>query len=126
MNLPLDQQIDAAHHAAEAAEAQAREIEARMRSVGVNPPARRYGQPVNISGNLTVRGQLQLRDPALAAYLNVPGDLARREAEAQAQAAAAAERMQALTEQARQRNQAAAEQRYRQQLNPLPSGWRAR
>lgn len=126
MNLPLDQQIDAAHHAAEAAEAQAREIEARMRSAGINPPARRYGQPVTVAGNLTVTAQLQQRDPGLAAYLNVPGDLARREAEAQAQAAAAAERMQALTDQARQRNQAAAQRRYQQQLHPLPSGWRAR
>ena len=124
--MDLDTEISQAHQAAEDAEQRAAQIEARMRSAGINPPARRYGQPVNISGNLTVRGQLQLRDPALAAFLGVPGDLARREAEAQAQAAAAAERMQALTDQARQRNQAAAEQRYRQSLAPLPSGWRAR
>lgn len=122
--MDLDTEISQAHQAAEAAEQRAAQIEARMRSAGINPPARRYGQPVNIVGNLTITAQLQQRDPGLAALLGVPGDLARREAEAQAARELQVERMRLLTEQSRERNQAAAQRRYQQQLNPLPTGWR--
>ena len=122
--MDLDSQIAKAHQAAEDAEQRASQIEARMRAAGINPPARRYGQPVNIVGNLTITAQLQQRDPALAAFLGVPGDLARREAEAQAARELQAERMRMLTEQSRQANQAAADARFRRQLHPLPTGWR--
>lgn len=124
--MDLDTEISQAHQAAEDAEQRAAQIEARMRASGINPPARRYGQPVNIVGNLTITAQLQQRDPGLAALLGVPGDLARREAEAAAARELQAERMRMLTEQARERNQAAAQHRYQQQLNPLPTGWRVR
>ena len=122
--MDLEAQIAEAHQAAEDAEQRAAQIEARMRSAGINPPARRYGQPVNIVGNLTITAQLQQRDPGLAALLGVPGDLARREAEAQAARELQAERLRLLTAQSRERNQAAAQRRYQQQLNPLPTGWR--
>ena len=120
----LEQQIAEAHQAAEDAEQRASQIEARMRAAGITPPARRYGQPVNIVGNLTITAQLQQRDPGLAAFLGVPGDLARRQADAQAARELQVERMRLLTEQSRERNQAAAQRRYQQQLNPLPTGWR--
>lgn len=124
--MDLDSQIAKAHQAAEDAEQRASQIEARMRAAGINPPARRYGQPVNIVGNLTITAQLQQRDPGLAAFLGVPGDLARREAEAQAARELQAERMRMLTEQSRQANQAAADARFRRQIAPVPSGWRVR
>ena len=122
--MDLDAEISKAHQAAEAAEQRAAQIEARMRAAGINPPARRYGQPVSVAGNLTVTAQLQQRDPGLAALLGVPGDLARREAEAQAARELQAERMRLLTAQSRERNQADAQRRYQQQLHPLPTGWR--
>ena len=124
--MDLDTQIAEAHQAAEDAERQASQIEARMRAAGINPPARRYGQPVNIVGNLTVTAQLQQRDPGLAALLGVPGDLARREAEAAAARELQVERMRMLTEQSQAANQAAARHRYQQQLRGLPTGWRVR
>ena len=124
--MDLDTEISQAHQAAEESEQRAAQIEARMRSAGINPPARRYGQPVTVAGNLTVTAQLQQRDPGLAAFLGVPGDLARREAEAAAARELQIERMRMLTEQSRQANQAAAQRRYQQQLRPLPTGWRAR
>lgn len=124
--MDLDTEISQAHQAAEDAEQRASQIEARMRAAGINPPARRYGQPVNIVGNLTITAQLQQRDPGLAALLGVPGDLARREAEAQAARELQAERMRMLTEQSRQANQAAADARFRRQIAPVPSGWRVR
>lgn len=124
--MDLDTEISQAHQAAEDAERQASQIEARMRASGINPPARRYGQPVTVAGNLTVTAQLQQRDPGLAAFLGVPGDLARREAEAQAARELQVERMRLLTEQSRQANQAAADARFRRQIAPVPSGWRVR
>jgi hypothetical protein len=125
--MDLDQQIAKAHQAAEDAERQALQVEGRMRAAGITPPARRYGQPVGgVVGNLTITAQLQRRDPGLAALLGVPGDLARREAEAQAVRELEAERLRLMTEQSRQANQAAAAARYQQQLRPVPSGWRVR
>ena len=122
--MDLDTEISQAHQAAEDAEQRASQIEARMRSAGINPPARRYGQPVNIVGNLTITAQLQQRDPGLAALLGVPGDLARREAEAAAARELQVERMREATAPLASRNQAAAEQRYRRSLAPMPTGWR--
>ena len=46
MNLPLDQQIDAAHLAAERVENEALQIEARIIKAGGVPPKRPYGKPV--------------------------------------------------------------------------------
>ena len=126
-NLPLDQQIDAAHAETERIESEARQIEARILKVGGRPPVRRYGTPVSaadVAKNLTLRSQLQLRDPALATFLGIGSDLhLKAQADAERRAAEA-ERLNAATAALQARNQAAAEQRYRRQLAPKPAGWR--
>lgn len=123
----LDYQIDAAHHEAERIENEARQIEARILKAGGVPLTRPYGKPVSreaIGRNLTLRGILQRRDPALASYLGVGSDYHLKEAAAAAARQASTQALQAQTEALRQRNQAAADNRYRQQLSPLPTGWR--
>ena len=127
MNLPLDQQIDAAHLAAERVEADARQIEARIVAAGGVPPVRRYGTPVSgeaVSRNLTTTGLLQRRDPALAAYLGIGSDYHQKQQQAAEARRLQVESMQAQTEQLRQRNQAAADARYKATLSPLITGWR--
>ena len=127
MTLPLDYQIDAAHREAQRIEAEAGQIEARIIKAGGVPPVRRYGKPVSgeaVSRNLTLTGALQRRDPALAAYLGIGSDYHQKEAAAAAARQASAQALQAQTEQLRQRNQAAADARYKATLNPLPTGWR--
>ena len=123
----LDYQIDAAHHEAQRIENEALQIEARILKAGATPPTRPYGKPVSreaVSRNLTTTGLLQRRDPALAAYLGIGSDYHQKEAAAAAARQASAQALQAQTEQLRQRNQAAAEARFRRQLSPLPTGWR--
>jgi hypothetical protein len=123
----LDYQIDAAHHEAQRIENEAGQIEARIVAAGGVPPVRRYGTPVSreaIGQNLTLRGILQRRDPALASFLGVGSDYHLKEAAAAAARQASAQALQAQTEQLRQRNQAAADARYKATLNPLPTGWR--
>ena len=127
MTLPLDYQIDAAHHEAQRIENEALAIEARIIKAGGVPPVRRYGKPVSgeaVSKNLTLTSALQRRDPALAAYLGIGSDYHQKEAAAAAARQASAQALQAQTEQLRQRNQAAADARYKATLNPLPTGWR--
>ena len=127
MTLPLDYQIDAAHNEAQRIENEALAIEARIIKAGGVPHTRRYGTPVSgeaVSRNLTLTGALQRRDPALAAYLGIGSDYHQKEAAAAAARQASAQALQAQTEQLRQRNQAAAEARFRRQLSPLPTGWR--
>ena len=127
MTLPLDHQIDAAHHEAQRIENEALAIEARIVKAGGTPPLRQYGKPVSreaVSRNLTTTGLLQRRDPALAAYLGIGSDYHLKEAARSLARQASAEALRLQTEQLRQRNQAAADARYRQQLSPLPTGWR--
>ena len=127
MTLPLDHQIDAAHHEAQRIENEALAIEARILKAGATPPTRPYGKPVSreaVSRNLTTTGLLQRRDPALAAYLGVGSDYHLKEAAAAAARQASAQALQAQTEALRQRNQAAADARYKATLSPLPTGWR--
>ena len=84
MTLPLDHQIDAAHHEAQRIENEALAIEARILKAGATPPTRPYGKPVSreaVSRNLTTTGLLQRRDPALAAYLGVGSDYHRKQQE---------------------------------------------
>ena len=110
MNLSLDQQIDAAHSEAERIEADALQVEARIIKAGGIPPRRQYGKPVtsdSIRTNMTLVGLLNAKDPALASYLGVQAGTFAREAAERAERQAAIERMQALTEQTRQANQAA-------------------
>jgi hypothetical protein len=127
VNLPLDQQIDAAHHEAQRIENEALAIEARIIAAGGVPPVRRYGTPVSreaVSRNLTTTGLLQRRDPALASFLGVGSDFHQKQQQAAEARRLQVESMQAQTEQLRQRNQAAADARYRQQLSPRLTGWR--
>ena len=123
----LDYQIDAAHHEAQRIENEALAIEARIIKAGGVPPTRRYGTPVSgeaVSKNLTLTGALQRRDPALAAYLGIGSDYHLKQQQAAEARRLQVESMQAKTEQLRQRNQAAADARYRQQLSPRLTGWR--
>ena len=127
MTLPLDYQIDAAHHEAERIENEALAIEARILKAGGVPPVRRYGKPVSgeaVSKNLTLTGALQRRDPALAAYLGVGSDFHQKQQQAAEARRLQVEALQAQTEQLRQRNQAAADARYKRQLSPQITGWR--
>ena len=118
MNLPLDQQIDAAHLAAERVENEAQQIEARIIKAGGVPPTRPYGKPVSgeaVSRNLTLTGALQRRDPALANYLGIGSDYHRKQ-----EAAAEARKMQAQAmemQTARLREVNAASSRFREQQN---------
>ena len=112
----LDSQIAKAHSAAEAAESEARAIEARLIKAGITPPLRRYGAKVDLSKNLTAQGLLQVKDPALAAFLGYGSDIARRRAEEAAARELQAERMRLMTAQSKAANDAAAAQRYRQAL----------
>jgi len=127
MNLPLDHQIDAAHHEAERIENEAHQIEARIVKAGGVPPVRRYGTPVSraeVSRNLTLTGALQRRDPALAAYLGIGSDYHLKQQQAAEARRLQVESMQAKTEQLRKQNEAAADARYRAQMGPKIAGWR--
>ena len=127
MTLPLDYQIDAAHHEAQRIENEALAIEARILKAGATPPTRPYGKPVSreaVSRNLTTTGLLQRRDPALAAYLGIGSDYHQKQQQAAEARRLQVESMQAKTEQLRKQNEAAAEARFRRQLSPLPTGWR--
>ncbi len=110
MNLSIDQQIDAAHAEAERIENEALQVEARIVKAGGIPPRRQYGKPFNaeaVKQNLTLTGLINAKDPALASFLGVQtGAYLREQAEREERQAVAA-RMQQLTEQTRQRNQAA-------------------
>ena len=127
MNLPLDYQIDAAHHEAQRIENEALAIEARILKAGATPPTRPYGKPVSgadVSRNLTTTGLLLRRDPALAAYLGIGSDYHLKQQQAAEARRLQVEAMQAKTEQLRKQNEAAAAARYRQQLSPHLTGWR--
>jgi hypothetical protein len=127
VTLPLDHQIDAAHHEAQRIENEALAIEARIIKAGGVPPTRRYGKPVSgeaVSKNLTLTGALQRRDPALAAYLGIGSDYHLKQQQAAEARRLQVESMQAKTEQLRKQNEAAADARYRQQLSPRLTGWR--
>ena len=127
MTLPLDYQIDAAHHEAQRIENEALAIEARILQAGATPPTRPYGKPVSreaVSRNLTTTGLLQRRDPALAAYLGIGSDYHLKQQQAAEARRLQVESMQAKTEQLRKQNEAAAAARYRQQLSPRLTGWR--
>jgi hypothetical protein len=114
--------IDKAHSAAEAAEDQARQIEARIAAIPGAArliPLRQYGKPVDgktVGQNLTLRSMVERHDPALAAYLGFGSDVHRREAAEAAERHAIAERMAAQTAALREQNQAAQLQRERAAL----------
>jgi len=115
----LDVQIDAAHRQAQEIENQARQVEARIIAAGGTPPTRQYGRPIDpaaIKQNLTLVSVLNRRDPALASFLGVQNGDYIRQAEERATREMQARSLAMKTEQARAQNQAAAAQRYQQQL----------
>jgi len=115
----LDVQIDAAHRQAQEIENQARQVEARIVAAGGTPLTRQYGRPVDtaaIKQNLTLVSVLNRRDPALASFLGVQTGDYIRQAEERATREMQAQSLAMKTEQARAQNQAAAAQRYQQQL----------
>jgi hypothetical protein len=128
----IDAQISKAHSAAEATENEARQIEARIcriQGAARYLPTRRYGSPVSgdeIRKNLTLASLIARHDAPLAAFLGVASGEHRRRDEEQAARAMAAQSMQMQTEQLRQRNQAAADARYRQQLSGVDAWGRPR
>ena len=126
----IDAMIDASHRQVEEVENTARSLEARICRIpgaGRHLPLRQYGTPVNpadIKKNLTLRSLISKADPALGAYLGLQdGSQRRREEEEQARILQA-QALQMQTERLSAQNQAAAANRYRQQLAPLPQGWR--
>jgi len=106
----LHEQITEAHAAVEAAEQQARQLEARMRRIpGLERllPRRQFGQPVDIAAlkrNLTAVSLLQ-RDPELATFLGVQSGQYQREAESNAAGQLQAEAMAMRTARLREANQ---------------------
>jgi len=101
--MDLDSQIADAHRQAEETEAQARLIEARIIKIpGADRmlPPRRYGAPVDaaaIGRNLSLRGLIGRKDPALAAYLGVPHGPSAAEGQALQDREAAIQRMKQKT-----------------------------
>lgn len=126
----LDKEISQAHTAAEEAENQARQLEARIARIPGAArllPLRRYGAPVDaaeVQRNLTLSSLIARHDHELAAYLGCASGERRRREEEAAAAALQAEALRLKTQHAKAQNEAAAAQRYRQQLSPLPMGWR--
>ena len=112
----LNATIDAAYQQAADTENTALQIEARIVAFGGRPLLRQYGKPVDaaaIKQNLTLVSQLNRHDPKLATFLGVQNGSAQKlEAEA-VQRKAASEAMQAPTAALKERNDAAASNRYR-------------
>ena len=126
----LDKEITRAHTAAEEAENTARQLEARIARIPGAArllPLRRYGAPVDaaeVRRNLTLSSLIARADHQLAAYLGCASGEHRRREEEAAAAAMQAEALRLKTQQIKARNEAAAADRFRRQLNPLPMGWR--
>ena len=112
MNLPLDQASDEAHSRAELAEAEARQVEARIcRIPGADRllPPRQYGTAVDaaaVKRNLTLTALIARNDAPLAAYLGLQDGSHRRAEEQREAAALQAEAMRMRTERLREQNAA--------------------
>ena len=126
--MDLSTSIDAAYQQAEDTEATAAAIEARIIAAGGRPLLRQYGKPVDaaaIKQNLTLVSQLNRRDPKLATYLGVQSGYQQQLELEQAARKAAAERMATATAALKERNDAAASNRYRHSLqgtSPVTGG----
>jgi len=124
----INSAIDAAYLEADLVEATARQIEARIIAAGGRPLLRQYGKPVDaeaIKQNLTLVSQLNRRDPKLATYLGVQSGYQQQLEQEQAQRKAQEQAMAAATASLKERNDAAASNRYRhaiQGTNPLTGG----
>ena len=124
----INSAIDAAYAAADETEATARQIEARIIAAGGRPLLRQYGKPVDttaIKQNLTLVSQLNRRDPKLATYLGVQSGYQQKLEAQDAQRKAQEQAMAAATASLKERNNAAANNRYRHAIagtNPLTGG----
>lgn len=127
--MDLSTSIDAAYLEAESTEATALQIEARIIAAGGRPLLRQYGKPVDataIKQNLTLASQINRRDPKLASYLGVQSGYAQRVELEQAQRKAASDALQAATAALKERNDANAANRYRNQLAGINPATRSR
>jgi len=121
----INSAIDAAYAAADETESTARQIEARIIAAGGRPLLRQYGKPVDtaaIKQNLTLVSQLNRRDPKLATYLGVQSGYQQQLEQEQAARKAQEQAMAATTAALKERNDAAANNRYRHAIagtNPL-------
>ena len=126
--MDLSSAIDSAYAEAESTEATAAAIEARIIAAGGRPLLRQYGKPVDaaaIKQNLTLVSQLNRRDPKLATFLGVQSGYQQQLELEQAARKAAADAMQAATAALKERNDAAASNRYRHSMagtNPVTGG----
>ena len=112
----LSTSIDAAYQQAADTEATAAAIEARIIAAGGRPLLRQYGKPVDaaaIKQNLTLVSQLNRYDPKLATYLGVQSGYQQQLELEQAARKAANDAMRAATAALKERNDAAASNRYR-------------
>ena len=124
----INSAIDAAYAAADETESTARQIEARIIAAGGRPLLRQYGKPVDtaaIKQNLTLVSQLNRRDPKLATYLGVQSGYQQQLEQEQAARKAQEQAMAATTAALKERNDAAANNRYRHAIagtNPSTGG----
>jgi hypothetical protein len=126
-DLTFDDKVDQLHRQLEAKERDALQVEQRLQRLDLprgSVKGRSYGELPTVTG-LTATAMVAKADPALAMLLGLPVPRPNYEQQAAAEARQQQiERMQRETDATRQRNQAAADARYRQQLSPRLTGWR--
>jgi hypothetical protein len=126
-DLTFDDKVDQLHRQLEAKERDALQVEQRLQRLNLpvgSVKGRSYGELPTVTG-LTATAMVAKADPALAMLLGLPVPRPNYEQQAAAEARQQQiERMQRETDATRQRNQAAADARYRQQLSPRLTGWR--
>jgi hypothetical protein len=126
-DLTFDDKVDQLHRQLEAKERDAMQAEQRLQRLNLpvgSVKGRSYGELPTVTG-LTATAMVAKADPALAMLLGLPVPRPSYEQQAAAEARQQQiERMQRETDATRQRNQAAADARYRQQLSPRLTGWR--
>jgi hypothetical protein len=126
-DLTFDDKVDQLHRQLEAKERDAMQAEQRLQRLNLpvgSVKGRSYGELPTVTG-LTATAMVAKADPALAMLLGLPVPRPNYEQQAAAEARQQQiERMQRETDATRQRNQAAADARYRQQLSPRLTGWR--
>ena len=126
-DLTFDDKVDQLHRQLEAKERDALQVEQRLQRLDLprgSVKGRSYGELPTVTG-LTATAMVAKADPALAMLLGLPVPRPNYEQQAAAEARQQQiERMQRETDATRQRNQAAADARYRQQLSQRLTGWR--
>ena len=125
LNNILNSVIAAAYVQAAETEITARQIEARIIAAGGMTLLRQYGKPIEVEAikqNLALVTQLNKRDPKLATYLGVQTSCQQQLELEQAQCKLLEQALRAATAELKERNDAAASNRYQHQLtstNPI-------